>query len=101
MSWTLLVIEESLRITLILIGISARQFVCLFDIYLSAPFHLVTEILLRDVSVTRFIRSSNFIKFSCTNKTKVLAEVLTSLKQKEVYHQLSFERYKGKLVLHF
>ena len=43
------------------------------------------------------------IRFSCTIKIKVFADK-TNLwwhhQAKEVYIQLSFERYEGKLVLH-
>ena len=54
---------------------------------------------LRDVSLTTFNRSCSVFEFTFTIKTKVKKPTQdVIIEVKEVYIQLSFERYKGNLV---
>ena len=56
--------------TLTLIGMSAVQLVCVFDVYLFIPIHLMAQNLLyfRNVLVTKFIGRINVVGFSWTIK---------------------------------
>ena len=47
----------------------------------------------------KFVQSSIVVRLSCTFKTKVFADKSNIIEAKEVYSQLSFERYKEKLML--
>ena len=62
-------------ITLIVIDRSAIQPVCIFESYLFDDLNLRY---IRNASVTKFIQSTNAVKFSCTLKTKDLHEETNS-----------------------
>ena len=64
----------------ILIDWSAIQQGCFFDVNLCVPVHSMTKKLhyLRNVSLTKTLRSNNVVEFICTIKTLVLTEEATS-----------------------
>ena len=79
----------------------------LFDVNLWVPHHSMTQNLgyLRNVSATKVLQSNNFVELSCTicRFKRYLKKRLhdDSIEVKEVNIQLSFVRYKRKLVLRF
>ena len=92
-------------ITLILIGRSAIQLICVYDVYLGVPFHSIAKKspLLKEclncLIHTKQITSSSLalqLKLKCLLKKPTHDDIIEA---KEVYNQQSFERYKGKLVL--
>ena len=64
-------------ITFILIGMSAIQRVCLFEVCRLVPFHLIAKISSIKKCFSDY-RSSNVVEIYCTIKTKVLAEEANS-----------------------
>ena len=90
-------------ITPILIGRSAIQ---LFAYFVSFHSMTLNLLYLRNVSVTKFMRSkiktSSLLivqlKLKCLLKKPTHDDII---KANEFYMQLSFERYKGELVLRF
>ena len=93
------------EITLTLIGRSAIQLICVYDVYLGVPFHsiakkspLVKECLNGYIH-TKQITSSSLVlhlKLKCLLKKPTHDDIIEA---KKVYIQQSFGRYKGKLVL--
>ena len=64
----------------ILIGWSAIQLVCFFDVILCVPVHAMPKKLryFSNVSLTKTLRSNDVVEFSCTLKSFLLTEEATS-----------------------
>ena len=102
MSWTLLVIEESLIIICCLTGLryslfANLTFICLY------PFIRRLKSLLKkcfsDLNVHEVVKSSGLVvrlKLKCLLMKPTHDDTIEA---KEVYIQMTFGRYKGKLVL--
>ena len=93
------------EITLILIGRSAIQLICVCDVYLGVPFPFISlkspllKKCLNGQIHTEQITSSSLVvqlKLKCLLKKPTHDDIFEA---KEVYIQQSFKRYKGKLVL--